>query len=113
MAGGLLGYLLYNVYPARVMMGDTGSLAIGGFVTGMAYVTKTPLFSPIVGVIYAAEVLSVVLQVTYFKKTGGKRIFKMAPNHHHFELSGWSETRVVNVFTTVTIAGALIAYMGL
>ena len=113
MAGGLLGYLLYNVYPARVMMGDTGSLAIGGFVTGMAYVTKTPLFIPIVGFIYAAEVLSVVMQVTYFKKTGGKRIFKMAPIHHHFELSGWSETRVVNVFTTVTIVGALIAYMGL
>ena len=79
----------------------------------MAYVTKTPLFIPLAGFIYAAEVLSVVMQVTYFKKTGGKRIFKMAPIHHHFELSGWSETRVVNVFTTVTIVGALIAYMGL
>ena len=113
LAGGLLGYLLYNVYPARVMMGDTGSLAIGGFVTGMAYVTKTPLFIPIAGIIYAVEVLSVVMQVSYFKATKGKRIFKMAPIHHHFELSGWSETRVVNVFTTVTIAGVLIAYAGL
>lgn len=113
LAGGLMGYLLYNVYPARVMMGDTGSLAIGGFVTGMAYVTGTPLFVPIAGIIYAVEVLSVVMQVTYFKATKGKRIFKMSPIHHHFELSGWSETRVVNVFTTVTIAGALIAYAGL
>lgn len=111
--GGLLGYLLYNVYPARVMMGDTGSLAIGGFVTGMAYVTNTPLFIPIVGFIYAIEVLSVVMQVSYFKATKGKRIFKMAPIHHHFELSGWSETRVVYVFSAVTILMSLIGYAAL
>ena len=95
------------------MMGDTGSLAIGGFVTGMAYVTNTPLFIPIVGFIYAIEVLSVVMQVSYFKATKGKRIFKMAPIHHHFELSGWSETRVVYVFSAVTILMSLIGYAAL
>ncbi|MCH4190768.1 MAG: phospho-N-acetylmuramoyl-pentapeptide-transferase [Butyrivibrio sp.] len=109
-AGALLGYLFYNVYPGRVMMGDTGSLAIGGFVTAIAYVLHMPIFIVIVGFIYALEVISVMMQVSYFKLTHGKRIFKMAPIHHHFELCGWSETRVVNVFTTVTILLALIAY---
>ncbi|MDD7024544.1 MAG: phospho-N-acetylmuramoyl-pentapeptide-transferase, partial [Oscillospiraceae bacterium] len=93
--GGLLGFLLFNVYPASVFMGDTGSLALGGFVAGTAYMMQMPLFILIVGFIYAAELLSVVLQVSYFKLTHGKRIFKMAPIHHHFELCGWSETRVV------------------
>ena len=97
-AGGLLGFLLFNVYPASVFMGDTGSLALGGFVTGTAYALQMPLFIPIVGFVYLAEVLSVMLQVVYFKLTGGKRLFKMAPLHHHFELCGWSETRVVAVF---------------
>ena len=110
LAGALLGYLFYNVYPGRVMMGDTGSLAIGGFVTAIAYVLHMPIFIVIVGFIYALEVISVMMQVSYFKLTHGKRIFKMAPIHHHFELCGWSETRVVNVFTTVTILLALIAY---
>ena len=109
-AGALLGYLFYNVYPGRVMMGDTGSLAIGGFVTAIAYVLHMPIFIVIVGFIYALEVISVMMQVSYFKLTHGKRIFKMAPIHHHFDLCGWSETRVVNVFTTVTILLALIAY---
>ena len=109
-AGALLGYLFYNVYPGRVMMGDTGSLAIGGFVTAIAYVLHMPIFIVIVGFIYALEVISVMMQVSYFKLTHGKRIFKMAPIHHHFELCGWSETIVVNVFTTVTILLALIAY---
>ena len=108
--GSLLGYLFFNVYPGKVMMGDTGSLAIGGFVTGMAYALQIPLFIPLFGIIYAIEVISVVMQVTYFKATHGKRIFKMAPIHHHFELSGWSETRVVNAFTTVTILGCMFAY---
>lgn len=113
MVGALLGYLVYNVYPGKVMMGDTGSLAIGGFVTGIAYVMQMPVFIVIVGFIYAFEVVSVILQVSYFKLTHGKRIFRMAPIHHHFEKGGWSETRVVNVFTTVTILLCLIAYVGL
>ena len=113
MVGALLGYLVYNVYPGKVMMGDTGSLAIGGFVTGIAYVMQMPIFIVIVGFIYAFEVISVILQVSYFKITHGKRIFRMAPIHHHFEKGGWSETRVVNVFTTVTILLCLIAYVGL
>ncbi|MBE5824489.1 MAG: phospho-N-acetylmuramoyl-pentapeptide-transferase [Butyrivibrio sp.] len=113
MVGALLGYLVYNVYPGKVMMGDTGSLAIGGFVTGIAYVMQMPIFIVIVGFIYAFEVISVILQVSYFKITHGKRIFRMAPIHHHFEKGGWSETRVVNVFTTVTVLLCLIAYAGL
>ncbi|MCR5670244.1 MAG: phospho-N-acetylmuramoyl-pentapeptide-transferase [Butyrivibrio sp.] len=113
MVGALLGYLVYNVYPGKVMMGDTGSLAIGGFVTGIAYVMQMPIFIVIVGFIYAFEVISVILQVSYFKITHGKRIFRMAPIHHHFEKGGWSETKVVNVFTTVTILLALISYAGL
>ena len=111
--GGLLGYLFYNVYPGRVMMGDTGSLALGGFVVGMSYILRIPLFIPLFGVIYAAEVISVVLQVSYFKMTHGKRLFRMSPLHHHFELGGWSETRVVNVFTTVTVIGCAVALWGL
>ena len=113
MVGALLGYLVYNVYPGKVMMGDTGSLAIGGFVTGIAYVMQMPIFIVIVGFIYAFEVISVILQVSYFKITHGKRIFRMAPIHHHFEKGGWSETRVVNVFTTVTILLCIVAYAGL
>lgn len=107
--GALLGFLLFNVYPASVFMGDTGSLALGGFVASTAYVLQMPLFIVIVGMIYLVEVLSVIIQVTYFKKTGGKRIFKMAPIHHHFELCGWSETRVVAVFSIVTAILCLIA----
>ncbi len=100
--GSLMGFLLFNVYPAKVFMGDTGSLALGGFVAGTAYVMQMPLFILIVGLIYLVEVLSVIIQVTYFKATHGKRIFKMAPIHHHFELCGWSETRVVAVFSVIT-----------
>ena len=111
--GSLLGFLLFNVYPARVFMGDTGSLALGGFVASSALMMQIPLFIAVVGLIYLVEVLSVIIQVTYFKKTGGKRIFKMAPIHHHFELCGWSETRVVAVFSVVTAILCLIAYLGL
>lgn len=111
--GSLLGFLLFNVYPAKVFMGDTGSLALGGFVASAAYMMRLPLFIPIIGLIYLVEVLSVIIQVTYFKKTGGKRIFKMAPIHHHFELCGWSETRVVAVFSIVTALLCMIAYLGL
>lgn len=111
--GALLGFLLFNVYPASVFMGDTGSLALGGFVAATAYMLQMPLFIPIVGFIYMIEVLSVILQVGYFKMTGGKRIFRMAPIHHHFELGGWSETRVVAVFSIVTALLCMVAYLGI
>ena len=111
--GGLMGFLLFNVYPAKVFMGDTGSLALGGFVASSAFMMQMPIFIAVVGLIYLVEVLSVIIQVTYFKKTGGKRIFRMAPIHHHFELGGWSETRVVAVFSIVTAILCLVAYMGL
>ena len=111
--GSLLGFLLYNVYPAKVFMGDTGSLALGGFVAASAYMLKMPLFIPIIGFIYLFEIVSVMLQVSYFKLTKGKRIFKMAPVHHHFELCGWSETRVVAVFSCVTALLCLVALTAL
>lgn len=108
--GGLMAFLLYNAYPAKIFMGDTGSLALGGFVAGTAYMMQMPLFILLVGIIYLIEVLSVMIQVSYFKLTHGKRIFKMAPIHHHFELCGWSETRIVTVFGIVTALACLIAY---
>ena len=111
--GALLGFLLFNVYPASVFMGDTVSLALGGFVVSTAYMMQMPLFILIVGLIYLVEVLSVIIQVTYFKKTGGKRIFRMAPIHHHFELGGWSETRVVAVFSITTAILCLIALLAM
>ncbi len=111
--GSLMGFLLFNVYPAQVFMGDTGSLALGGFVAGTAYLLQMPLFLLLVGLIYLVEVLSVILQVSYFKATHGKRIFKMAPIHHHFELCGWSETRVVAVFSVVTAIMCLISFLAL
>ncbi len=111
--GALLGFLLFNVYPASVFMGDTGSLALGGFVAATAYMLQMPIFLALVAFIYVIEVLSVVLQVSYFKISGGKRIFKMSPIHHHFELCGWSETRVVAVFSIVTALLCLVALIGL
>lgn len=111
--GGLMGFLLFNVYPAQVFMGDTGSLALGGFVAGAAYMMQMPLFILIVGLIYLVEVVSVIMQVSYFKATHGKRIFKMAPIHHHFELCGWSETRVVAVFSVITAIMCLIGLLAL
>ncbi len=112
-AGALLGFLVYNVYPARVFMGDTGSLALGGFVVSVAYMLRMPLFIPIVGFIYFVEVVSVIIQVVYFKITKGKRFFKMAPIHHHFELSGWPETKVVTIFSIITTVLCVIALLGL
>lgn len=111
--GALMGFLLFNVYPAKVFMGDTGSLALGGFVVAAAYVMEMPIFILIAALIYWAELLSVMLQVTYFKLTHGKRIFRMTPIHHHFELGGWSETRVVAVFTIVTVLLCLIGILAL
>ena len=94
-------------------MGDTGSLALGGFVASTAYVLHMPIFILIVALIYWVELLSVMIQVTYFKKTGGKRIFRMAPIHHHFELGGWSETRVVAVFSITTAILCLVGLLAL
>ncbi len=112
-AGALAGFLLFNVYPAEVFMGDTGSLALGGFVAGCSYMLQMPLFIAIIGVIYFAEVISVILQVAYFKITGGKRLFKMAPLHHHFELCGFSETRITALFTIITALMCLLALQAL
>lgn len=109
-SGALMGFLVFNVYPASVFMGDTGSLALGGFVSSVALLLKLPMFILIVGVIYMLEVLSVIIQVGFYKLTGGKRIFKMAPLHHHFEQCGWSETRIVTVFCMIT---ALFCLLGL
>ncbi len=111
--GALLGFLLFNTYPARVFMGDTGSLALGGFVASIALMLHMPLFIVIVGLIYLIEVISVILQVGYFKLTHGKRIFKMAPIHHHFELSGYSETQVVAAFSVITALLCLVGVMAL
>lgn len=112
-AGSLLAFLLYNVYPAKVFMGDTGSLALGGFVATTAYMLQMPLCIVLIGFIYLVEVVSVILQVGYFKLTGGKRLFRMAPIHHHFELMGWSETRIVAVFSVITAVLCMLALMGI
>jgi len=109
--GSLLGFLLFNSYPARVFMGDTGSLALGGFVASVAILLRMPLMIVIVGLIYVLEAASVILQVSYFKITHGKRIFKMAPLHHHFEQCGWRETKVVSVFYIVTAILCLIGFL--
>ncbi|MDO4343425.1 MAG: phospho-N-acetylmuramoyl-pentapeptide-transferase [Eubacteriales bacterium] len=111
--GALLGFLMFNAHPAKVFMGDTGSLALGGFVAGCAYVLQIPILIPVFGLIYMIEVISVMIQVTYFKKTGGKRFFKMAPIHHHLELCGWSETQIVALFTVITALLCLICLSGL
>ena len=111
--GGLLGFLCFNAHPAKVFMGDTGSLALGGFVVAMAIQTGTALYIPLFAFVYFMEVLSVIIQVSYFKWSHGKRIFKMAPIHHHFELLGWSETQVVTVFTIITILACFITGLAL
>lgn len=112
LSGALLGFLRYNAFPARIFMGDTGSLALGGAVASVAMILKLPLLVIIVGGIYVIETLSVILQVASFKLTG-KRIFKMSPIHHHFELSGWHETKVVATFCIVTVILCLIAFLSL
>ena len=110
--GGLLGFLVYNHYPAKVFMGDTGSLFLGGAVCGLAFATDMPLILVLVGIVYIAETLSDIIQVTYFKLSHGKRIFKMAPLHHHFEMCGWKEKKVVAVFAGVSALFCVIAYLG-
>jgi UDP-N-acetylmuramyl pentapeptide phosphotransferase/UDP-N-acetylglucosamine-1-phosphate transferase len=103
LAGACLGFLIYNRYPAQIFMGDTGSLAIGGGIASAAIFTRLELMLPVVGLIFVLEALSVIIQVTSYKLRGGKRVFKMAPLHHHFELSGWREQKVVTVFVAVTL----------
>ncbi|WP_368487868.1 phospho-N-acetylmuramoyl-pentapeptide-transferase [Clostridium sp. BJN0013] len=112
LAGALLGFLKYNAFPAQIFMGDTGSLALGGAIGAVAMILKLPLLVIIIGGIYVVEALSVILQVFSFKITG-KRIFKMAPIHHHFELSGWHETKVVSVFCIVTVILCLVGFLSL
>ena len=109
--GALLGFLLFNTFPAKVFMGDTGSLALGGFVSSIAILMKMPLFIVIVGIIYVLEALSVILQVCYFKITKGKRLFKMSPIHHHFEQCGWKEVKVVAVFYIITAIACLVGFL--
>ena len=111
--GGCLGFLVYNFYPAKIFMGDTGSLFLGGLVISMSILAGNPLISVIVGFIYIAETASVMIQVTYFKLTHGKRIFKMSPIHHHFEKCGWSEIKIVSVFSALTILFAVLAFFGM
>ena len=110
--GSLLSFLLFNSYPAKIFMGDAGSFALGGFVSAVAIILRMPLFLVIVGLIYVLEALSDIIQVFYFKISHGKRIFKMAPLHHHFELSGWHETKVVCVFYFITAVMCLIGLLG-
>ena len=110
--GGLLGFLLFNAHPAKVFMGDTGSLFLGGAVAGMAFAFDMPLILLLVGVIYIVETLSDIIQVVYFKLSHGKRVFKMAPIHHHFEMCGWSEIKIVTVFTAVSTLFCALALFG-
>lgn len=112
MIGALLGFLVYNFHPAKVFMGDTGSLFLGGLVCGLAFALDVPLILVLVGLVYLAETLSVMMQVTYFKLTHGKRIFKMTPIHHHFEMCGWSEVKIFAVFTLITAAMCVLAWFG-
>ena len=112
LAGGLLGFLIYNFHPAKVFMGDTGSLFLGGMVCGLAFALNIPLIIPVIGLIYVAEVLSDIIQVVYFKKTHGKRFFRMAPLHHHLELGGWSETKLFCVFSGITLILCVLAFLG-
>ena len=113
LAGGLIAYLFYNWHPAQVFMGDTGSLFLGGIVCGMAFALDMPLVLLLIGLVYIIETLSVILQVGYFKLTHGKRLFKMSPIHHHFEMCGWKEEKICLVFTAVTIAMCVVAWLGI
>ena len=112
LAGGLAAFLIYNFHPAKVFMGDTGSLFLGGMVCGLAFALDIPLVIPIIGLVYVAEVLSDIIQVAYFKKTGGKRFFRMAPLHHHLEMGGWSEVKLFCVFTGITLVMCALAFWG-
>ncbi|NBI08989.1 phospho-N-acetylmuramoyl-pentapeptide-transferase [Colidextribacter sp. OB.20] len=112
LTGGLAAFLIYNFHPAKVFMGDTGSLFLGGMVCGLAFALDVPLVIPIIGLVYVAEVLSDIIQVVYFKKTHGKRFFRMAPLHHHLEMGGWSETKLFCIFSGVTLALCCLGFLG-
>ena len=112
LVGGLSAFLIYNFHPAKVFMGDTGSLFLGGAVCGLAFALDIPLVLLLVGIIYIVETLSDIIQVLYFKATGGKRIFRMAPLHHHFEMGGWSEEKLFFVFSSITLVACALAYLG-
>ncbi len=111
LAGGVLGFLVWNMHPAKVFMGDTGSLFLGGALCALAFGIGRPLLLVPVGIVYVCETLSVILQVTYFKITHGRRLFKMSPIHHHFEMCGWSEGKIVTVFSLVTLLGCVLALL--
>ena len=113
LVGGLAGFLVYNFHPAKVFMGDTGSLFLGAMVCGLAFALDIPLILILVGLVYIIETLSVILQVTYFKLTHGKRIFKMTPIHHHFEMCGWSEVKIFTVAVVVTVLMCVLAWLGI
>ena len=109
MAGGCLGFLIWNFNPAKVFMGDTGSLFLGGLICGIGMGIKLPVVLILMSAVYIIEMFSVMLQVIYFKATKGKRLFKMSPIHHHFEMCGWSETKICVVFSAVTIVFGLLS----
>ena len=111
--GGLIAYLFYNWHPAKVFMGDTGSLFLGGIVCAMAFALDIPLILVLVGFVYIVETVSDLIQIGYFKATHGKRFFKMAPIHHHFEMCGWKEEKIVIVFATVSAVMCLLAWFGI
>ena len=113
LVGGLIAYLFYNWHPAKVFMGDTGSLFLGGVVCSLAFALEMPLILILVGFIYICETMSVILQVGYFKLTHGKRLFKMSPIHHHFEMCGWKEAKICIVFTSITVVMCLLAWVGI
>jgi len=113
LVGGLVGYLFYNWHPAKVFMGDTGSLFLGGIVCGLAFALDMPIVLILVGLVYIVETLSVILQVGYFKLTHGKRLFKMSPIHHHFEMCGWKEIKICFVFSAVSVVMCAVAWFGI
>jgi len=113
LAGGMAGFLCYNFHPAKVFMGDTGSLFLGAAVCGMAFALDKPLILLLVGIIYIVEAVSVIMQVGYFKLTHGKRIFRMTPIHHHFEMGGWSEVKIFVVFVGITVLMCVLAWFGI
>lgn len=111
--GGCVGFLMYNFYPARIFMGDTGAIYLGGMVAGLAFLINEPLIICVAGIIYVIEVVSDFIQVGYCHVTHGKRFFKMAPIHHHFERCGWSEIKIVCVFSAITLVGCIVAFFGI
>ena len=113
LAGGCVGFLMFNFHPAKVFMGDTGSLFLGGCIAALAFASDMPLILIPVGIVYICETLSDIIQVAYFKMTHGKRIFKMAPIHHHFEMCGWKEEKIVLVFTAVSTVMCILAWFGI